>query len=87
MQASQAQLIGAELLAWRRAQLIRGGRAVDLDWLLDLAGGLGWQPLQALRLHPDGPVRLKRSASRSPCNIWWGAAPGGISSWQLPLAC
>lgn len=61
MQASQVQLIGAELLAWRRTQLGKGGQAADLDWLLDLAGGVGWQPLQALRLHPGEPVLLKRS--------------------------
>ncbi len=61
MQASQAQLIGAELLAWRRAQLGKGGQSADLDWLLDLAGGLGWQSLQALRLYPGEPVPLKRS--------------------------
>ena len=61
MQASQAQLIGAELLAWRRGQLQRGGRSADLDWLLDLAGGVGWQQLQALRLHPQNAVPLRRS--------------------------
>jgi len=60
MQASQAQLTGADLLAWRRAQLSHGGQPADLDWLLDLAGGVGWQQLQALRLHPTVPVPLKR---------------------------
>ena len=61
MQLSQAQLTGAELLAWRRGQLQRGGRASDLDWMLDLAGGVGWQQLQALRLHPQQAVPLRRS--------------------------
>lgn len=60
MEASPAQLTGAELLAWRRGQLERGGSPADLDWLLDLAGGVGWQQLQALRLHPDPPVPLQR---------------------------
>ncbi|MEB3321542.1 MAG: peptide chain release factor N(5)-glutamine methyltransferase [Synechococcaceae cyanobacterium] len=55
------QPVSAEqLLAWRRGLLREGGRAADLDWLLDLAGGLGWQELQALRLHPDRPVTLER---------------------------
>ena len=31
-------LAGNDLLAWRRRQLRRGGRSVDLDWLLDLGG-------------------------------------------------
>lgn len=61
MQASQAQLTGAELLAWRRGQLQRGGRAADLDWLIDLAGGVGWQQLQAMRLHPQDAVSMRRS--------------------------
>ena len=59
MTACQALLTGAELLAWRREQLIRGGRAVDLDWLLDLAGGVGWQQLQRLRLQPAQPLELR----------------------------
>lgn len=55
---------GEELLAWRRRQLSLGGHAVDLDWLLDLAGGVGWQPLQALRLHPQRPVPLQRDLAQ-----------------------
>ncbi len=46
------------MLAWRRGLLAEGGRAVDLDWLLDLAGGLSWPVLQRLRLEADGPVSL-----------------------------
>ncbi|MFM8524609.1 MAG: peptide chain release factor N(5)-glutamine methyltransferase [Cyanobacteriota bacterium] len=47
------------LLTWRRALLqATGGEAADLDWLLDLEGGLRWRDLQALRLHPRRPVRL-----------------------------
>ncbi len=51
----------AELLAWRRAQLAEGGRAVDLDWLLDLGGGLRWSVLQQLHLDPLRSVVLERS--------------------------
>jgi release factor glutamine methyltransferase len=46
------------LLVWRRGLLGEGGQPADLDWLLDLAGGLAWPKLQALRLHPDRPVSL-----------------------------
>jgi len=49
---------GAELLAWRRAQLLLGGRGVDLDWLLDLGGGLAWRDLQLLMVDADRSVIL-----------------------------
>ena len=45
-------LKGSELLAWRRQHLAAGGRPVDLDWLLDLGGGLRWAELQKLQLNP-----------------------------------
>lgn len=48
----------AELLQWRRRQLEAGGEASHLDWLLDLQGGIRWQTLQQLRLHPERPVEL-----------------------------
>ena len=55
-------LKGTDLLAWRRRLLADGGRAVDLDWLLDLAAGLRWQDLQRLQLDPDGAeLTLDRS--------------------------
>ncbi len=46
-------LRGSELLAWRRTQLLRGGRSVDLDWLLELVAGVDWPSLQRLRLDPE----------------------------------
>lgn len=47
------------LLAWRRSLLHHnGGDAADLDWLLDLEGGVRWPELQALRLHPERHVEL-----------------------------
>lgn len=58
-------LSAAELLAWRRSMLsLEGGdsgSAADLDWLLDLAGGLSWPSLQALWLHPQRRVQLRCS--------------------------
>ena len=55
------QLEGASLLSWRRRQLQRGGRRVDFDWLLDLAGGLSWSSLQRLLVEPQRTVQLKVS--------------------------
>jgi release factor glutamine methyltransferase len=54
-----AGLINAtNLLHWRREQLRAGGNAADLDWLLDLAGGVSWSRQQQLRLEPEAPVEL-----------------------------
>ena len=49
----------SDLLAWRRGLLAStGGASADLDWLLDLGGGLRWPELQALHLHPERMVQL-----------------------------
>jgi len=62
---SSSELQASELLAWRRQQLSgKGGAAADLDWLLDLAGGLRWPDLQALHLHPDRMVQLSQPLDR-----------------------
>lgn len=55
---------GAQLLAWRRRRLQEGGRSVDLDWLLDLGGGLAWVDLQRLLVDSDRPVTLNTSLDR-----------------------
>ncbi len=52
---------GDELLVWRRALLRRGGGAVDLDWLLEMAGGLSWSQMQSVFLHPERSYRLDTS--------------------------
>ena len=49
---------GQELLAWRRRQLHRGGRAADLDWLLAMEGNLSWAELQRLRIMPESTAAL-----------------------------
>ena len=55
---------GHALLNWRRRMLAVEGRtpprASDLDWLLDLAGGLRFSQRQAVWLHPDQLVQLQR---------------------------
>lgn len=54
-------LEGTELLTWRRQQLSRGGSAADLDWLLDLAGGIRWASLQRLFLDPSRTIVMEQS--------------------------
>lgn len=57
---SSVQVRGSDLLLWRRCQLGFGGRPAELDWLLDLAGGLRWRDLQRLRLEPERVLSLQR---------------------------
>ena len=54
----------AELLQWRRTQLAAGGQPSQLDWLLDLEGGVRWQTLQQLRLYPERLVSLAAPLTR-----------------------
>ena len=54
-------LTGTELLQWRRRQLARGGTAADLDWLIDLAGGIPWASLQRLLLDPSRTIAMVQS--------------------------
>ncbi len=54
-------LAGTELLTWRRQKLARGGAAADLDWLLDLAGGVRWASLQRLLLDPSRTIAVEQS--------------------------
>jgi release factor glutamine methyltransferase len=61
MDSRGERLSGEKLLSWRRSLLSAGGRPADLDWLIDLAGGLGWQALQAVRLHPERSLELRLS--------------------------
>jgi release factor glutamine methyltransferase len=55
------RISGQALLSWRRRQLEAGGHPCDLDWLLDLQAGVGWQSLQQLRLWPDRQHQLQCS--------------------------
>ena len=49
---------GTDLLVWRRELIRRGGRAVDLDWLLSMAADCSWGDLQKLRICPDVEIEL-----------------------------
>lgn len=53
------QVIGSELLRWRRELLEGGGEASALDWLLEMQGGLSWQQLQRLQLSPQTAIPLR----------------------------
>ena len=55
------KLCGVEILSWRRSRLKKGGRPVDLDWLLDIGGGLRWSTLQTIQLNPNRFFTLEKS--------------------------
>ena len=44
---------GTEILLWRKKLLSYGGRRVDLDWLLDIGGGVRWSELQLMLIEPN----------------------------------
>ncbi len=54
------EISSSDFLAWRSAQLAKGGRKVDFDWLLDLCGGFGWSELQKLYLYPSNNIQLSQ---------------------------
>jgi release factor glutamine methyltransferase len=51
-------ITGSALLQWRRRCLQAGGSAAELDWLLEMAGGLSWTNLQMVHLRPEHPLEL-----------------------------
>ncbi len=76
----------AELLEWRRTQLQAGGQASQLDWLLDLEGGIRWQTLQQLRLYPDRTVPLTAPLTRL-AQLWHEHLNLGIPLQYLVGRC
>ena len=44
---------GNTFLKWRREMLVKGGRKVDLDWLLHIKAGVSWGMLQNIILNPE----------------------------------
>ena len=44
---------GNTFLQWRKEMILKGGRKVDFDWLIDFAAGISWSELQNIILNPD----------------------------------
>ncbi len=63
------KIVGKDLFSWRKKQLLLGGNSSDLDWLLDLGGGISWCQLQELYLNLDHCVVLERSLDQL-SKIW-----------------
>ena len=52
---------GNNFLQWRKKMILKGGRKVDFDWLLDIAAGVSWSKLQNIILNPENFVSLEIS--------------------------
>ena len=52
---------GDTFLKWRKKMILQGGRKVDFDWLLDIAGGVSWSKLQNIILNPENFISLEKS--------------------------
>ncbi len=50
---------GKTFLQWRKKMILRGGRKVDFDWLLEFAAGVPWIELQNIFLNPDQNFSLE----------------------------
>ena len=55
------KISGNIFLQWRKKMLLKGGRKVDFDWLIDIAAGVSWGKLQNIILNPENFVSLKIS--------------------------
>ena len=55
------QVDSKKLLAWRRNQLLLGGKKEELDWLLDFGAGIDWSTLQSLYLYENQSIDLLKS--------------------------
>ncbi len=54
-------ITGGAFLQWRKKMLLKGGRKVDFDWLLDIAAGVCWGKLQSIILNPENFISLEIS--------------------------
>ena len=52
---------GYTFLKWRKDMILKGGRKVDFDWLLDIAAGVSWSKLQNIILRPEHFISLEIS--------------------------
>ena len=51
-------IYGNTFLHWRKKMILKGGRKIDFDWLLDMVAGGSWAKLQSIILNPEKFVSL-----------------------------
>ena len=54
-------IAGEAFLQWRKKMILKGGRKVDFDWLLDISAGVSWNKLQKIILNPEHFISLEIS--------------------------
>jgi release factor glutamine methyltransferase len=54
-------IYGNTFLHWRKKMILKGGRKIDFDWLLDMEAGVSWAKLQSIILNPENYISLERS--------------------------
>ena len=50
-----------DIFAWRKFLISKGANKEEIDWLLDMGGGLSWSDLQKLYLDQKISINLERS--------------------------
>lgn len=60
---------GIDIFNWKKNMLKKGGYPSELEWLLDIYGGLDWQSIQYLIIDKNKDFKLKNSL-RNIENIW-----------------
>jgi len=56
---SSNSIDGNKFLQWRKKMILKGGRKIDFDWLLDIGAGVSWGDLQNIILKPENCISLK----------------------------
>ena len=54
-------ITGEAFLQWRKKMILKGGRKVDFDWLLDIGAGITWHKLQSIIINPENLISLEIS--------------------------
>jgi len=80
------EISGKDVLLWRKKLLLKGGRSVDLDWLLDICGGLRWSTLQKLHVDPSRSLLLDQSLDHL-AKLWKQHLDGQIPLQHLVGRC
>ncbi len=64
-------ITGEAFLQWRKIMILKGGRKVDFDWLLEMAAGVSWSKLQSIILNPENFISLEISIDE--LEVIWGS--------------
>ena len=49
---------GKEILNWKTIELLRGGESREIEWLLDVGGGISFSEINQLKIIQDRNYQL-----------------------------